>query len=345
MADWRVATLKALKAPVTKGNLQFLASWQRWEGGHTNNSARFNWLNTTHGSQYPAMNSVGVRVYPNFQTGIKMLSSVLRSGYPALTKLLRAGNGSAAVSDPGGLADLNKWLSGRATPQVTPYVQKIAGTLGIRAPLAPGNSGSPGSTTTATGGIATGSAKASLGPAEGYTPPNLSAPSPGLTRGFTVKPGVGLGPGIPKIDTAGFKIINTNFKAGKLPPLQVQHENTKPSGQTNGIVSLAREYLGTKYVYGGNTPKGFDCSGFAQWVYGHMGIKLPRVSWDQAKVGTRVSVKNLRQGDLVFFYGGEHEGIYIGNGKFIHAPHTGDVVKISNLKDYQKVFYTARRIA
>ena len=344
MADWRVATLKALKAPVTKSNLAFLGSWQRWEGGATNNNASYNWLNTTHGSQYPSINSVGVRAYPNFGTGIKILANVLQSGYPTLTKLLKQGNGAAALNDPGGLADLNKWLSGNPSSAPSSYTQKIASTLGGSFPLVAKSSGSPGSGITPTGRANT------TGLAPGSPPPSFQAqvvnPLPLSGAG---KPLSGSGDffGQSTVINPGFKappVKTFQVKGNGLPPLTVQHDKSLPvNSQSKGVIHLAREYLGTKYVYGGNTPSGFDCSGFVQWVYGHMGVSLPRTTWDQIKVGQAVNPSNLKAGDIVFFNGGEHEALYIGGGRIIEAPHTGDVVKIMALRNMPPV-YAARRV-
>ncbi len=342
MVDWRVSTLKKLGAPVTKSNLRFLGSWQRWEGGHTNNSARFNWLNTTSGKQYPSINSVGVKRFPNYQTGINILVSTLRSGYPTLTKLLQSGNGGQAVSLPAGQADLNRWLTGNRTPGMTPYISKIAGTMG-KVPVS----------------------KAQM-PAKGsVSPPNALTPlSGGLTPPVAVSlspvlPGAGLGtaPGGNNLKLGTPATVSVvNFNSPGLPPLKVHVDHGAHTGtpaeasadasQTNDIVTMARHYLGAKYVFGAAGPTNFDCSGFAQFLYGKIGKKLPRVSFDQMKAGKAVnSVTELKPGDLVFFYGGEHEGIYIGGGKFIHAPHTGDVVKISPLAGYyMQHFTTARRI-
>jgi peptidoglycan DL-endopeptidase CwlO len=103
------------------------------------------------------------------------------------------------------------------------------------------------------------------------------------------------------------------------------------------LVVYAAKFLGVRYVWGGTTPSGFDCSGFTKYVYAHFGIKLNRVSRDQARQGTRISKANLRPGDLVFFGSPiHHVGIYVGNNSFIHAPRTGDVVHISQLtrKDF-----------
>ena len=98
-----------------------------------------------------------------------------------------------------------------------------------------------------------------------------------------------------------------------------------------GAVSIAMQYLGTPYVWGGASPGGFDCSGLVVFVYSQLGISLPHYTGALWNVGTPVSIDQLQAGDLVFFYGLGHVGIYIGGGEFIHAPHTGDVVKISSL--------------
>lgn len=106
-------------------------------------------------------------------------------------------------------------------------------------------------------------------------------------------------------------------------------------GRIRSIVGLAKKYLGTPYVYGGNTPEeGFDCSGFTKYVYQNAaGIALNRVSYDQAKQGLSVSYAKMRPGDLVAFNSPvSHVGIYLGNNQFIHAPKSGDVIKITDLK-------------
>lgn len=98
------------------------------------------------------------------------------------------------------------------------------------------------------------------------------------------------------------------------------------------IVRFARRYVGVRYVYGGVSPaSGFDCSGFTRFVYAHFGIALPHYSGAQFDMGRRVSERGLRPGDLVFFDAVGHVGIYIGGGRFIHAPHTGTRVSIDTL--------------
>jgi cell wall-associated NlpC family hydrolase len=119
-----------------------------------------------------------------------------------------------------------------------------------------------------------------------------------------------------------------------------------PDARYGGVVGIAMQYLGVPYVWGGASPSGFDCSGFAMYVFAQMGVSLPHHAASQYGMGVPVSKDQLQSGDLVFFNGLGHMGIYIGGGQFIHAPHTGDVVKISNLSDswYANTWVGARRL-
>jgi cell wall-associated NlpC family hydrolase len=107
-----------------------------------------------------------------------------------------------------------------------------------------------------------------------------------------------------------------------------------PPSRYGGVVGIAMQYLGTPYVWGGASPGGFDCSGFAMYVYAQVGVSLPHNAAMQYGMGTPVARSQLAPGDLVFFNGLSHVGMYIGGGRFVHAPHTGDVVKISSLSEY-----------
>jgi peptidoglycan DL-endopeptidase CwlO len=98
-------------------------------------------------------------------------------------------------------------------------------------------------------------------------------------------------------------------------------------------VQLALGEQGVPYVWGGMSPSGFDCSGLVAWAYAQVGISLPHYTGALWNVGTHVSVDQLEPGDLVFFHGESHVGMYIGGGQFVQAPHTGDVVKVSSLSD------------
>jgi cell wall-associated NlpC family hydrolase len=118
-----------------------------------------------------------------------------------------------------------------------------------------------------------------------------------------------------------------------------------PPATHGGVVGIAMQYLGVPYVWGGASPSGFDCSGFVMYVYAQVGISLPHSSYAQYGYGSPVSLSQLQAGDLVFFDGLGHEGIYIGGGTFIHAPHTGDVVKISSISGwYASTFVGGRRL-
>lgn len=117
------------------------------------------------------------------------------------------------------------------------------------------------------------------------------------------------------------------------------------------VVSVASSVIGTKYVYGGTTTKGFDCSGFIGYVFKNVGVSLPRTSAGMYASGTSVAKKNLKAGDLVFFNtsgkGVSHAGIYIGNGKFAHSSSSKGVM-ISKLNDpyyWGSKYIGAKRVA
>jgi cell wall-associated NlpC family hydrolase len=121
------------------------------------------------------------------------------------------------------------------------------------------------------------------------------------------------------------------------------------SAAANTIVGLARKYIGTPYSWGGESPKGFDCSGFAQFLYGKVGIRIPRTTYTQWQTGHSVPQGQLEPGDLVFFRGSDsvgglpgHVGVYIGNGQMIDAPHTGTSVRVESVSRFGG-FMGARR--
>lgn len=103
----------------------------------------------------------------------------------------------------------------------------------------------------------------------------------------------------------------------------------------NAVVSMARSELGVPYVYGGDTPHGFDCSGLVYYVYRHAGMQVPRTANAQFYASHPVQLADMEPGDLVFFeIAGDaqmHVGIYAGNGIFIHAPETGEKVSYAHL--------------
>jgi len=127
--------------------------------------------------------------------------------------------------------------------------------------------------------------------------------------------------GLPQVDEATYKSMQVGGATGK----------------AGDLLSEARKFLGTPYVWGGTSPLGFDCSGFTQYVYRQFGIDLPRVSYQQAGAGKRIGMDQAKPGDLVFWdtssrnNGADHVAIYLGNGQVIHAPKPGDSIKISKV--------------
>jgi cell wall-associated NlpC family hydrolase len=119
-----------------------------------------------------------------------------------------------------------------------------------------------------------------------------------------------------------------------------------PAARYGGVVGIAMQYLGVPYRWGGESPSGFDCSGLIVYAYRQVGVSLPHFTGALWGMGVPVSRSDLQPGDLVFFNGLGHAGIYAGGGSFVHAPHTGDVVKVSSLSDswYARTYMGARRI-
>ncbi|WP_188511599.1 C40 family peptidase [Conyzicola nivalis] len=99
-----------------------------------------------------------------------------------------------------------------------------------------------------------------------------------------------------------------------------------PSFDLAQVAAVGQQYLGTPYIYGGADPSGFDCSGFVQYVYAQFGIALPHSVSGQAAAGTRIATADALPGDIVIMSG--HDGIYMGDGKIMDAPHAGGVVSI-----------------
>ena len=123
-------------------------------------------------------------------------------------------------------------------------------------------------------------------------------------------------------------------------------ETVVPASAYTGVVGVAMRYLGTPYVWAGAAPGGFDCSGLVMYSYEQVGVSLPHSSYAMWDYGVPVSRDQLEPGDIVFFDGLGHVGLYVGGGDFIQAPQTGDVVKISSLDDgyYAANYVGARRI-
>lgn len=124
----------------------------------------------------------------------------------------------------------------------------------------------------------------------------------------------------------------------------------KPEATGAQLVATAKKYIGVPYLWGGSTPKGFDCSGYTQYVFAAHGISLPRTTDTQWHTGTAISKANLKEGDLVFFgdtyrAGISHVGIYVGNNQFIHASSSKGVIITSLDNSYwSSRYYGARRV-
>jgi cell wall-associated NlpC family hydrolase len=103
------------------------------------------------------------------------------------------------------------------------------------------------------------------------------------------------------------------------------------SSYGGNVVSIAMSYLGVPYVWGGASPSGFDCSGLMMYAFAQIGVGLPHSSYAMANMGSYVPYDQLQPGDLVFFDGNGHVGMYIGGGEYVNAPYTGAVVRVDSL--------------
>jgi hypothetical protein len=189
------------------------------------------------------------------------------------------------------------------------------------------------------------------------------AVSPGRTgsglvalRAYVSDPSLGLAPGtqlLVGLARAAHPAVSSSAAAAVLGLPQLPAVQASMSGVPTALatmlpeipntlggqaVAVAYRFLGVPYVWGGATPAGFDCSGLTMYVYGLLGIKLGHYTGFQFNEGPHIARDQLQPGDLVFFHASTsgvpgHEGMYVGNGSFIHAPQTGDVVKISSLFD------------
>jgi peptidoglycan DL-endopeptidase CwlO len=132
--------------------------------------------------------------------------------------------------------------------------------------------------------------------------------------------------------------------ATDLPAHKSAKQHAKRTSPALRAVQIANRLTGIPYRWGGSSPRaGFDCSGLVQYVYGKVGIDLPHYAAGQYGHGRRVSRESLRAGDLVFFSGLGHVGIYAGGGKFIHAPRSGTTVRWSRLSSHGS-YYGATRL-
>jgi cell wall-associated NlpC family hydrolase len=124
--------------------------------------------------------------------------------------------------------------------------------------------------------------------------------------------------------------------AGASVARPTQHEPKRMAKKKRAIgeraAALAVREVGVPYRWGGASPAGFDCSGLVYWAYGRLGIELPHSSYALYDLGRRVARPTMKPGDLLFFSGLGHVGIYIGRGRMVHAPHSGTRVQIVDLR-------------
>ena len=344
MPDFRVALLHRLGFPVTKENLRFLSTWQAFEGGATKNAATYNWWNSTRGSQYPRINSVGVRAYPNFATGVRYTAETLNNGrYPDIMAGLKAGNPYAT---PGVADDLSVWVSGTPNKGLR-YAKNILGS----AYKEPNKNASKQLATSVVTGVL---------PKSTENP----APDPNVKRqalmSYIMASNAAIIGGKPQPDFAPYaQLIQSESRANAFggtikapvsPKTGVQPgiASAKTSGTMKRVLEIAHQQIGKPYVWGAESPAegGFDCSGLIDYSLRQAGVKLPGrlTTWSMAKLGESVKGKGYEPGDWIITNSGKHVVMYVGNGKVIAAPRRGEVVQYQNLDRFRGDIVDVRRI-
>jgi len=327
--------LTKLGDPNTSGNRQALMAWAQAEGG----SAGFNPFNTTQGAGGASdYNSVGVKSYSNYQSGLNATVQTLTNGrYKNILQALHSGKSSMQVAQA---IEHSPWGTGGG-------VLKVLQSWGAKIPPpVPGQSGG----TTANGGkiVKAGpqvSTKFNADLFKKQTAALMIQNAQALTSGGD--------PASAESDllsglVAARKAATTKVLTSSGMPASGPHmASGGPLGSGIGgtAVKLASKQLGVPYVWGGEAAgKGFDCSGLVQYVYKQMGVDLPRTAAEQGKMGSAVDYHNLKPGDILVENNGDHVVLYAGNGKVIEAPHTGDKVKYAPLSWFPADQYFARRI-
>lgn len=149
--------------------------------------------------------------------------------------------------------------------------------------------------------------------------------------------------------TVGYIYTPYVYINGRMASQTSRGDSSDAETMRNQVMDYAASFLGTPYVYGGSSPSGFDCSGFTSYVFKNTVRSIPRTATSQRNALTNVSMSELKPADLVFFGSGgsiSHVGIYVGDGKFIHSPHTGSSVKYDTLwsGNYNRRFVCGARV-
>ncbi|MEU7746879.1 C40 family peptidase [Nonomuraea sp. NPDC049158] len=142
-------------------------------------------------------------------------------------------------------------------------------------------------------------------------------------------------------DAAEVSGTNTAAKAvSSVKKVAQQTAVARQKVKARTAVAVAKDQIGDPYSYGATGPGSFDCSGLVQYAWKKAGVKIPRVTNSQfARIKKKVSWKNLKPGDLLFFHGLGHVGMYVGNGKMVHSPRTGSTVRVEKLSGWRKASF------
>ena len=303
VSNWQAQILQGLGAPVTPSNLKFFNAWERAEGGTASNNP-FNTTQAAPGAS--SYNKVGVRNYLSPEQGINATISTLQNGrYGDIVSALRQGTNATLAAQA--LA-ASPWGTGNLVLKVLGSPQGASGGL-------------PGVSPQSSSGLN----------------PNLLGI---LNQGNQMF-------GLPQLPSSLLSSAPSRQQTLLGQPIQgsvasPSRAPAPPSVKGKRAVNLASHLLGIPYVWGGESLKGFDCSGLLQYVWAKQGVSIPRTTYDQFTQGKAVAANQLQPGDAVFFKGSDsqvrngqvlpgHVGIYLGAGKFIEAPHTGANVRISTL--------------
>ncbi|MFT4216412.1 MAG: C40 family peptidase [Micropruina sp.] len=170
----------------------------------------------------------------------------------------------------------------------------------------------------------------------------LVGPGMPQARADEISPSVGPTAPLAAVSTTATTVAPTGVSSD---PVKKQTKAQKLKAKADAVIRAAKSKVAKgQYKWGAAGPNSFDCSGFVVWSFKKVGINLPHSSRAQATKGAKVARKNLKPGDLVFFYSPvSHVAIYIGNGKIVHARNTRDDLEISNLKKYGH-YHSARRV-